>query len=96
MPAGGLLFANDHKAGRTVVMDLRDPLHPHVHALFGDLNGFSHPHLFMLKFDPDTGALAIDSAFHDNRGNPGFDFDNRTWPHGWTGSAIAHGVVFSN
>ena len=27
----------------------------------------------MLKFDPDTGALAIDAAFHDDRGNPGFD-----------------------
>ncbi len=36
MPAGGLLFANDHKAGRTVVIDLRDPLHPQVHAAFGD------------------------------------------------------------
>ena len=47
MPAGGLLFANDHKAGRTVVMDLRDPLHPHVHAAFGDLDGFSHPHSFL-------------------------------------------------
>src|SRR5579871_360038 len=33
MPAGGLLFANDHKAGSTVVMDLRDPLHPRVHAV---------------------------------------------------------------
>jgi hypothetical protein len=28
MPESGLLFANDHAAGRTVVMDLRDPLHP--------------------------------------------------------------------
>jgi hypothetical protein len=60
------------------------------------VTGYREDRLFMLKFDPDTGALAIDSAFHDNRGNPGFDFDNRTWPHNWTGSAIAHGVVFSN
>src|SRR5947209_3955189 len=37
MPDGGLLFANDHKAGRTVVIDLRDPIHPHFHASFGDL-----------------------------------------------------------
>ena len=28
MPESSLLFANDHAAGRTVVMDLRDPLHP--------------------------------------------------------------------
>jgi hypothetical protein len=47
MPAGVLLFANDHKAGKTVVMDLRDPLHPHVHASFADLAGFSHPHSFL-------------------------------------------------
>ena len=49
----------------------------------------------MLSFDPNTGALAVDTAFHDGKGEPGFDFDRRTWPHGWTGSAIAHGVVFS-
>ena len=47
MPPGGLLFANDHKAGQTVVMDLRDPLHPQVHARFGELGGFSHPHSFL-------------------------------------------------
>src|SRR5215469_2263844 len=47
MPEGGMLFANDHRAGATVVMDLRDPLHPHVHAAFGDLDGFSHPHSFL-------------------------------------------------
>jgi hypothetical protein len=44
MPEGGLLFANDHAAGRTVVMDLRDPLHPKAGAGFGDLGGFGHPH----------------------------------------------------
>ena len=47
MPESGLLFANDHAAGRTVVMDLRDPLHPKVHASFGDLSGYSHPHSFL-------------------------------------------------
>ena len=47
MPESGLLFANDHMAGRTVVMDVRDPLHPQVHASFGDIGGFSHPHSFL-------------------------------------------------
>ena len=47
MPESGLLFANDHMAGRTVVMDVRDPLHPRVHASFGDIGGFSHPHSFL-------------------------------------------------
>ena len=51
--------------------------------------------LFMLRFDPETGALALDTAFHDASGRPGFDFTKRAWPHGWTGSAYAHGVVFS-
>ena len=51
--------------------------------------------LMMLKFDPDSGALSVDTAFHDAQGKPGFDFANRTWPHGWTGAAYAHGVVFS-
>lgn len=60
------------------------------------VTGYNEDRLYMLSFDPDTGALAVDTAFHDDRGKPGFDFDNRTWPHGWTGSATAHGVVFSN
>ena len=59
------------------------------------VTGYGEDRLFMLTFDPETGALAVDRAFHDDKGNPGFDFDNRTWPHGWTGSAMAHGVVFS-
>jgi hypothetical protein len=59
------------------------------------VTGYGEDRLFMLTFDPETGALAVDRRFHDDKGNPGFDFDNRTWPHGWTGSAIAHGVVFS-
>jgi hypothetical protein len=60
------------------------------------VTGYGEDRLFMLKFNPDTGALAVDTAFHDDHGNPGFDFDNRTGPQGATGPAIAHGVVFSN
>ena len=59
------------------------------------VTGYRENRLFMLKFNPESGALAIDPAFHDDHGKPGFDFDNRGWPHGWTGSATAHGVVFS-
>ena len=51
--------------------------------------------LFLLKLDQKTGAISIDTAFHDADGKPGFNFDDRKWPHGWTGSANAHGVVFS-
>jgi hypothetical protein len=53
------------------------------------------PRLYLLKFDEATGALAIDTAFHDANGNPGFDFGYREWPQGWKGAGIPHGVVFS-
>ncbi|HEY3929486.1 MAG TPA: hypothetical protein VGL89_14015 [Candidatus Koribacter sp.] len=53
------------------------------------------PRLFLLKFDPQTGAIAFDEAFHDDHGAPGFDFANRDWPQGWKGSGKPHGVVFS-
>ena len=57
---------------------------------YGDEN-----RLFMLTFNESSGALAVDAAFHDQAGKPGFDFDDREWPHGWKGSAKPHGVVFS-
>lgn len=53
------------------------------------------PRLFLLKFDPQSGAIAIDEGFHDDNGKPGFNLTNREWPHGWTGSGLPHGVVFS-
>ncbi len=55
----------------------------------------SQPRLFLLKFNPESGAIAIDGAFHDANGKPGFDFADRDWPHGWKGSGHPHGVVFS-
>ena len=53
------------------------------------------PRLFLVKLDPATGALSMDDAFHDEQGKPGFNFDDRQWPHGWKGSGLPHGVVFS-
>jgi len=55
----------------------------------------SENRLYLLKLDEATGALAIDTAFHDANGKPGFDFANRDWPQGWKGSGVPHGVVFS-
>jgi 56kDa selenium binding protein (SBP56) len=54
----------------------------------------SESRLYLLKFDPDTGALAEDENFHDQDGKAGFNFD-REWPQGWKGSGKPHGVVFS-
>ena len=55
----------------------------------------SEPRLYLLKFDQKTGALALDGAFHDADGKPGFNFADQQWPHGWKGSGLPHGVVFS-
>src|SRR6202047_392537 len=39
MPASGMVFANDHGAGRTFIFDLRDPLHPKTASSFTDMAG---------------------------------------------------------
>ena len=51
--------------------------------------------LYLVQLDPATGKLTVDASFHDKDGQPGFSFDNRNWPQGWTGSATPHGAVFS-
>ena len=47
MPASGMLFANDHYAGRTFIWDVRDPLHPKVATSFTDMAGYMHPHSYL-------------------------------------------------
>jgi hypothetical protein len=59
------------------------------------VSGYGEARVFMLTFDPGSGVLALDRAFHDGAGSPGFDTANRAWPHGWTGTALVHGIVFS-
>lgn len=52
--------------------------------------------LFMVNFDPQTGALALDRTFRDVGGDqPGVSMDGKTWPHGFHGDAYPHGTVFS-
>jgi hypothetical protein len=53
------------------------------------------PRLFLVKLDPATGAISMDNTFHDADGKPGFNFDDRDWPHNWKGTGRPHGVVFS-
>jgi len=47
MPAGGFLLANAFNSGRTMLFDLRDPLHPRLATSFGDLDGYMHPHTYV-------------------------------------------------
>lgn len=56
MPASGMLFANDHGANRTFVLDLRNPLKPKVTASFESMGGFSMPHSFVRL--PNGNVLA--------------------------------------
>lgn len=47
MPAGGFLLANAFESGRTMLFDLRQPLHPALVTSFGDLEGYMHPHTYV-------------------------------------------------
>jgi hypothetical protein len=52
--------------------------------------------LFILNFDPQTGALTLDERFRDTGSDrPGVSMDGKSWPHGFHGDAYAHGTVFS-
>ena len=52
--------------------------------------------LFIIDFDPASGALTLDERFRDaGATRPGVSFSRKTWPHGLTGKAIPHGTVFS-
>jgi hypothetical protein len=66
---------------------------PRTHRIA--VSGYGEARVYMLTFDPDTGAVAIDRKFHDRTGEPGFDAGPRAWPHGWEGGAQVHGIVFS-
>ena len=56
MPESGMLFANDHDAGRTFIFDVRDPLHPKIVTSFTDMAGYMHPHSYLRL--PDGNVLA--------------------------------------
>jgi hypothetical protein len=52
--------------------------------------------LFIIDFDPASGALTLDERFRDvGAARPGVSFSQKTWPHGFSGKAIPHGTVFS-
>ena len=52
--------------------------------------------LFIIDFDPASGALKLDERFRDaGAARPGVSFNQKAWPHGFTGKAVPHGTVFS-
>jgi len=62
MPASGMLFANDHEAGRTFIFDVRDPLHPKTVTSFTDMAGYMHPHSYIRL--PNGNVLATFQHAH--------------------------------
>ncbi len=54
--------------------------------------------IVILDFDKLTGTLTIDQNFgdRDEDGIVGVNTNRMKWPHGETGPAIPHGLVFSN
>ena len=52
--------------------------------------------LYIINFDPKTGTLALDEQFKDSGATrAGVTMAGKTWPHGFTGTAVPHGTVFS-
>jgi hypothetical protein len=68
MPASGMLFANDHFAGRTFIFDVRDPLHPKVATSFTDMDGYMHPHSYVRL--PNGHVLATFQHTHQHAAGP--------------------------
>lgn len=64
MPASGMLFANDHFAGRTFIFDVRDPLHPKTATSFTDMDGYMHPHSYLRL--PNGHVLATFQHSHQS------------------------------
>lgn len=73
-------LALDPDGGRIVVAD----------------RGDGEERLFILTVDGQTGVLAVEERFRDpGADRPGVSFERAKWPHGRTGVARPHGVVFS-
>lgn len=53
--------------------------------------------VLVVRLDPETGKLALDSTFRSPGSElPGVSFDRTSWPHGEAGRARPHGAVFSH
>lgn len=59
-------------------------------------SGGQDSRLFMLKFDRKTGAVTLDNDFRNpGSTSPGFSMSDIAWPHGFRGTGLPHGAVFS-
>jgi hypothetical protein len=95
-------IANGAKPVEVSRLKLGDTYNPHWTAWDPKTNRLvvtsgkkTEDRLYLVKFDQDSGALSLDESFRDTDGKAGFSFVNKQWPHGWKGSALPHGAVFS-
>ena len=59
-------------------------------------SGGSDSRLFMLRFDRNSGSLTLDEEFRNSGStSPGFSMSNLEFPHGFRGTGLPHGAVFS-
>jgi hypothetical protein len=71
MPQGGFLLANAFESGRSMLFDLREPLHPSLVTSFGDLDGYMHPHTYARLANGDVLATFQYHGGHDSKADGG-------------------------
>jgi len=85
-------------------VDVGDDEQPHWIAadsagrriVLNSAGGGSGNRVFIIDFDPKTGALSMDERFRDpGASRPGVRFSQRSWSPGAAYTAIPHGAVFS-
>ncbi len=79
MPEGGFLLANAFESGRTMLFDLRQPLHPSLVTSFGDLDGYMHPHTYVRQPNGHVLATFQHHGGHEPKSDGGgiVEFDER-------------------
>src|SRR5258708_19056266 len=84
MPEGGFLLANAFESGRSILFDVRDPLHPALTTSFGDLEGYMHPHTYVRLSNGHVLATFQYHGGHDPKSDGGglveFDDHGRVIP----------------
>src|SRR5207245_3842638 len=71
MPEGGFLLANAFESGRSMLFDLREPLHPSLVTSFGDLDGYMHPHTYVRLANGHVLATLQYHGGHDPKSDGG-------------------------
>jgi hypothetical protein len=79
MPEDGFLLANAFESGRSMLFDLREPLHPSLVTSFGDLDGYMHPHTYVRLSNGHVLATFQYHGGHDPKSDGGglVEFDER-------------------